>query len=170
MADPKSYEYRDSDGDKLMFDPIDCEASNVIVTTSSGGTGIPARRFPEVIAGLYGAAGLEAPIILERPDGGTDDWDVGGEIYADAGHVEIEIHGDYAPGPARRLAAFIAHTADQAETSAAEADVARVAKVIQDADDTRLPAVARRDGQTNFYEALARSLLRTHTVTPREGE
>lgn len=93
-----------------------------LMVTRTCGVHIEAADFPALIAALYEAAGLPAPVILERP-GATFEGGVNRagpiEVGRLGGLVTVGLYGiqpeEIEPAEARRLAALIAICADEVQ-------------------------------------------------------
>jgi hypothetical protein len=139
----------------------------------SGRCGIHVRAagFPAFIAALYEAAGLPAPVILERPavpkDGARLRFGkfgmrmLNGGIAFSLPGVEVEA---VPPGAARELAAHIAAYADEAEGEPDPDDVTELAEEIR-GDLARIGG--RPDEAT---EIAARAALRWFRDKQQRGE
>lgn len=135
------------------------------------GIHVKAAGFPALIAALYEAAGLPAPVILDRPE----------TTFADgvnrAGRVEVGRLGtqvtvglygiqpeEIEPAVARRLAALIAVRADEAEAEPAPDDVTELAEEIRS-------DLARTGGRPDeATEIAARAALRWMRGKQQQGE
>jgi len=100
------------------------------------GIHVEAADFPALIAALYEAAGLPAPVILERPDADDDSAGLipGLRFTARDGVVEVERPGgNWQIGPAkvRKFAAALAVLADEAESGPDPAEVEELAYVLR---------------------------------------
>lgn len=100
------------------------------------GIHVEGADFPALAGALYEAAGLPAPVILERPGIAADgDGETGINVFTvrmepDLRSIGIRYHGAnraiIAPGPARKLASVIAAYADAAQAHQDEPDPAEV--------------------------------------------
>jgi len=140
-------------------------------------TGIPAADVPGVAAGIaaamHEAAGLPAPVILERPEVTFKDG------VNRAGRIEVGRLGDRVtvglygiqpeelePDVARRLAALIAVRADEAQDG--EPDPAEVEELATILHDAREVGVKGRHGE--WDTSAARAALRWMRDKQQRGE
>jgi hypothetical protein len=149
--------YTDGDGDKLMIGAG--TRSSLLLRVTSGGddvaVAVGAADIPEFAAELYKAAGLPAPVILDRPvidprtGKGVNRFSVlpGADgtvlVSQGGGHDHVPL----APGVARLLAAVIAAFADAADAA-------------EPAEVKELTAVIRKLANGTEIDDLARAILR----------
>jgi hypothetical protein len=118
------------------------------ISFNDGDFHLPVGKLTEFVATLYEAAGLPAPVILERPEIVPDgDGETGINIFTvraepHLGSVSIRYHSApsaavIAPGPARLLASVIAAYADAAEAAREfdPAEVEELAEVLREHGD-----------------------------------
>lgn len=182
MTEPISSTFTDVDGDDLQFHTEKAPGMDpaVYVWTRNNGVRVTPADLPEVVAKMYAACGLVAPIILDRrlavgspvvgdgPSGITITPspvaanDLGGTPGVLVAVPSMRLHGD----EPYRLAAILI---DAMEAAVAESEHARVSEIAQALRDANPSAEEwEAAGPHMPVEAMARNLLRRFTITERE--
>jgi hypothetical protein len=160
------YVYTDTSGDEMRIAPVGGTSALAQVSCAVP-VEIPPANLPAVVAALYEAAGLPAPVILDRAEiytsTGVNVFQVSsyeGTVYL--GRGSIEQPGEMAPGVARKLAAVLAAHADAADKHDAGrlADLRRIVLGC-------LPGTAR--SKEEIAGDIARALLAAGCSAPDEA-
>lgn len=134
----------------------------VVQVTDPVGLLVDSGAFPAVVAALYIAAGLPAPVVLERPElPGDTTMFRGYAVSRYNGSLTIGIEAErrnFSPAEARELAAVIAARADEADAKVPEPDPE---------DVEALRVLLRREMASDGSTAdIARALLRAGCKPP----
>jgi hypothetical protein len=166
------FEYADEDGCLLRVLPSADMPGWFLVRTEGGCVRVPPSGLPSVVAALYEACGLAAPLILERP---VTDLRAGKGVNVfsilpgrdrtvlvsqGSGHDHVPL----APGVARLLASVIAAYADAAEAD--EPDPTEV----EDLAGKISAAMALRGGGTGGVYRVAAEVAIRHFRDQQRGE
>jgi len=129
--------FTDADGDELTF--LSEGDGSVLLRHTGAGVCIAPADFPVIAACLYQAAGLPAPVILDRPEhpraslvfeGVTFTIRPGSGVDATRVHGGIQTGTLYEPDVLRRVAADLAALADEAESDPDPAEVEELTRAI----------------------------------------
>ena len=170
MSDLWPWEYLDCNRRSLQVAPSPVEGAAELRTESGHIVAVADSDLPEFVTTLYQAAGLPAPVILERPaatfEGGVNR---AGRIEVGrlGGRVTVGLYGmqpeEIKPAEARRLAALIAIRAGEAEDEPDPAEVEELAEIITTTDP-------RSRGYSPDPEVIARAVLRWFRDKQQRGE
>jgi len=147
-----------------------------VSTDLAAETGIPAADIPAVAAGIaaamHEAAGLPAPIILERPKTLYPDISFGPELKVARGDAVTALWlgaeaRTLGPDECRRLAAYLAICAEADEAAAADAEVDELARAIRSELYPPSESIGLRPGESD--RTAARAALRWMTQKQQRG-
>ena len=130
-----------------------------------------AARAREICAAMHEAAGLPAPIMLERPElpKAWDDVHIGGITVSRHSEPGLPIHtsgghDDLSATQARQLAALLAALADEADAAKEQEAVTKLRTIIR----ANLPGMAGRSTD-EAADDIARAILGGYDLTEREA-
>lgn len=159
MSNGKTVLHSNEDGARLMASRWMC-GSGVILGTENGSlVDVSTDEFPALIAALYEAAGLGTPVVLERPELHEYTHACGISLRREGSRIFVAVPDEASlePGTARRLAAYLAAYADQADAEPDPAQVEELTVLLGEAYDG---ADGGHAGHAAAVREQARAILR----------
>lgn len=156
------FEYPDEDECLLRILPSADMPGWFLVRTECGCVRVPPSELRSVVAALYEACGLRAPVILDRPEHPGASYEFEGVTYTIRPGRGIDVTRPtrsgqcgtlYEPAAIRRIASVLAALADEAEAGADPQDVAELAEEIRG-------AFGGGTSTLDAYDIAARTALR----------